>query len=221
MGYFLACTAFRDSNPEDLSEEIMRFCEINSCKSQVLDRTAANSYTERMDALIYVQDDGWIIVLWPEYFNVCDVPMVSHLSNALQVLASHVHSYDGDYWTHHLIERGTILDRFASIPSYFAESEAEAKESRRIWAGSADLISQRFGIPASIIAPYLVHLNPSGPIMGKVRREDQFELSNWWVFTDFWGHLGIRYPKDMGSFRLMVRLDSSFLESLPQTTESL
>jgi hypothetical protein len=50
------------------------------------------------------------------------------------------------------------------------------------------------------IAPYFATVGENH--MGKAFADDEFELSNFWVFTDFWRRVGISYPADVSKTAL-------------------
>lgn len=141
--------------------------------------------------------NGWTVVLWPEYFNIHDVAAVADMSGRLGVLASTVHTYDGDYWAHRLFRSGVELDRFASVPGYFAEDPNELLALEQRWAGNAMVVAEAVGCPVGQVAPYLVHV-PAGADgrAGKAFADDEFPIDDMWVFVDFWRRLGITRRRD-------------------------
>ena len=54
---------------------------------------------------------------------------------------------------------------------------------------------------------------------GKVAADDEFDIDNFWVFTDFWKRLGILYPDDMSQWQKRIRLHRKFNERLPELGE--
>lgn len=127
-----------------------------------------------------------------------------------------VHVYDEDYWVNAIFEKGTSVSLFASEPSYFSESEEDAAKLKAKWSGDANAVSQLLSVPQEAISPYFVHLdaeNPNQP--GKAFPDDEFELSNFWVFTDFWRQLGITYPADVTNYQERLRLPKGFGRKLP------
>lgn len=192
----------------------------------------------RTDATVFASKDRWTIVLWPEYFNIHDFSICAALSERLPTLVSTVHVYDGDYWVHGLFEQGHLLDQFCSQPYYFAEDSETANQMKAKWRGSPEAIAPRFQVPVDAIRGYLSHLplpEVSAPQSRsllsflkrhkpnvsdrKVKSDDAFGLDNFWVFTDFWRSLGIRYPDDMTKWAKLLRFASDFTEHLPYLDE--
>lgn len=213
MGSFLAVSAIMDRSPEQLAMAIQEYVSqfgvaCGPARAQPQDSVA--------DVLVFPAVGRWTVVLWPEYFTAHDISTCEALSRALDTIVSTLHVYDDDYWTHVLLNRGDAIDRFASIPDYFAETPTEANRLRAQWAGDPELLSSYFQVPAETIRPYLVQLNPegSGPV-GKAFADDEFEIEDFWVMTDFWRRLGIEYPSDVGSPAIRLQLGNDFSNRLP------
>ncbi len=209
MGHFLAVSAFKNQTVEVVASSIAAYageygvtCDLNP----------DSNYNSKTDATIFAPDNGWTIVLWPEYFNIHNIEVCRELSLRMHCIVSTIHVYADDYWTHVLFDQGRLLDRFASMPNCFAD-DAKAPGLRQRWAGNADVISQALSLSASQISPYLVTIGDTE--MGKAFPEDEHELTNFWVFTDFWAKIKIHYPEDMGRYALRLRLDKNFGGKLP------
>jgi hypothetical protein len=173
----------------------------------------------RCDALVCVADGRFTRVVFPPYFNAHDFALAASLSASLQTLVSAIHVYDGDYWAHAAWDRGTLVDRFASMPDYFEPDDRGAQRAR--WRGDATTLAQAFEVEPEALAPYFVHLELSSeqlPI-GKAFAEDEFDRDETWVHVDFWRRLGIHYPEPFET-ELLVRLDEDFLGRLPTGDEN-
>jgi len=134
VGYFLAVSSFRDSSVAHLAAAIQKYTSEFDVTCDLFDPGQAE-LDPCTDAIIFAPVGGWTVILWPEYFNIHDFPTCQALSRRLSTLVSTVHVYDGNYWAHGLFEAGETLDRFCSIPDYFAESSVAAGRMRMGWRG--------------------------------------------------------------------------------------
>ncbi len=213
MGNFLAVSAFRDQSVESVVSNTISYAAKygTTCKPM-----GPGKVDERTDAIIFAPQKRWTLVLWPQYFNVHDIELCRILSADMPSLVSTVHVYDDDYWVNAIFDKGVTVSLFASVPGYFAETEEDLEKLKAKWSGDANSISQALSAPREAIAPYLVHLdaeNPNDP--GKVFPDDEFELQNFWVFTDLWRRLGITYPADMTNYAERLQLPKDFGRKLP------
>ena len=237
MGYFLAVSAFQDSTVEKLAQAIQQYAAEFGVACQIFD-PPQNESSPKTDTTVFSPTNGWTIVLWPEYFNIHDFPICEVLSDRLSTLVSTIHVYDGDYWAHGLFEKGQLIDQFCSQPGYFAENLEIAEQMKARWQGNPEAVASRFKVPVDVVRGYLVHFSPSEENVPqprsllsflkrrkprvsdhKVKPDDEFELDNFWVFTDFWKRLGIHYPDDMTGWARLLRLASDFTNHLPYLDE--
>lgn len=233
MGYFLAVSAFRHSSTDQIGLSIVDFAREHGVECEVLDRTQ-RSYNEGTDVTVFKSVKGWVTVLWPEYFNIHDFPVCQALSKINSTLVSTIHVYDSAYWAHGLFDRGVLLDRFSSLPDYFSHTDTEASRQKEEWRGNAQLIASTFDVEAETVEGYLVHLpNPEPPRSswfrrrppvpptptGTVHADDEFDISDFWVFTDFWRRLGIKYPDDLDDWASRIRFLTPVAERLPLMDE--
>ena len=133
----------------------------------------------------------------------------------------------GTFVTAVLLRDGVVLDRFASMPSYFTEDAGEIERLRAKYLGNAEVIADTVGCPVEQLALYLVHVDEEEvedddegfddvePELGKAYPDDEFELDNPWVFVDFWRRFGPRYPDDMTSSVARVRPAPGWMNRLP------
>lgn len=223
MGLFLAVSAFRHQPVAGLAEAAAFYAATHGVECRAVAPGDPHTADEsRHDAFFFAPVDGWTVALWPGYFNIHDIELCRHLSRKLKTVASTVHVYDGDYWAHVLFDAGNVVDRYASVPDYFAESEVDKTEMRAIWAGNAGAIAAVVGVTAESLVPYLVLHTPdieNRPI--RACDGDRFELADLWVFTDFWRRLGIQYPDDVTSFAARLRFSDDYREKLPVSDDEL
>jgi hypothetical protein len=229
MGYFLAVSAIRNSSVADVTNAIVEFTSRHDVRSSILESTQVE-YTPSSDTLIFDPANEWTVVLWPEYFNIHDFAASLEMSRRLQTIMCSAHSYDGDYWAHGLFERGAWPDKFCSIPDYFAENDADAERLAAEWRGDPAAFASRFQVSEAMIAPYFAQFrarpldsNIQPPQFdlptGKIAPDDDFEIENIWVFTDFWRKLGIEYPQDVSKSSSCIRLGRNFMRRLPNLGE--
>ena len=208
MGHFLAVTAYQNTQPDLLLNTLSAYCSEVSvgCSESKVPQ-------DSKDGLIYPPQNGWTVFLWPSYYNVVDLQSAQTMSGKLRTLVSSIHVYDDDYWTHGLFQNGENIDLFCSHPEYHGTGFFENRRLAKLWSGSSEKIAAACGIPPERIAGYLRNNRKLGSKADtRVHAEDQFDLSNFWVFVDFWKKLGINYPVDMTGFVKAVRFsrDANF-----------
>ena len=213
MGHFFAVTAFKTENEKLVSDAIVEYSTAYDVKARALDKV--NEPNEKSHAILFPQANGWCVVIWPRYFNIHDVPLAKTISEKYSLLVSTVNVYDGDYWCHYLFNAGEEIDAYCSIPNYWAESESESEDSINKFKGNPELVAQYMGIEKTNIEGYYQHLLEDKEY-GKVYSEDESELDDFWVFTDFWNKLGIEYPADIMSFNSVVDLTKKFDSKFPE-----
>lgn len=233
MGHFLAISAIRDSNIDDVAEAVVQFALQHNVDCELIDAPADDEKPSR-DTSIFAPSNGWITILWPEYFNSHDFATCQRLSQQLKTVVCTVHVYDDDYWAHALFDSGEWIDRFCSVPDYFAENDADAQRLADEYKGNPSAFAERFSLVPDSIAGYFVQFparQPRKSILsmfkrshhqtptGKVVADDEFEIENFWVFTDFWKRLGIVYPDDMTKWKKRIRLHRKFNERFPELGE--
>ena len=144
MGYFLAVSAFRDQSIESVASHTISYASKfgAACKS-----VGPGKMDERLDTIIFAPQNGWTVVLWPQYFNVHDIELCRSLSQEMPSLVSTVHVYDDNYWVNAVFDKGNTVSLFASNPGYSAESENpddRAEKMKAKWSGNASAISHTF-----------------------------------------------------------------------------
>jgi hypothetical protein len=218
MGLFLSVSAVRNCTVDEVAAAICSYAASHSVDAAV----TSEELDEESDAAVSSRD-GWTVIFWPMHFLGGNETISQALSGSLQTLVSSVDVYDGDHWYHFLFRDGEELDRFCSYPGYFTADPEEKEEKRREWRSDPEVIAAYVGVPPELIRPYLldVELLPRPPRRGVIRRalrwlgwtsqvdpdelgpkafpDDEFPLTNVWVFADFWRRLGISYegaPRD-------------------------
>jgi hypothetical protein len=162
----------------------------------------------KLEAFAYVPKNEWTVVVWPGYFNVADIRLAAFLAKELNTTVVTSHEYDEDYWTLAIFRRSARVDQFASWPTYFSNS----RRLVRAWSGHPQRVARVIGVPASVVAPYLV-----ARARGKAFPDDRFQRDNYWVFTDLWRRLGIVYPERPNRYVRVLRVGSDFLDKLPSS----
>jgi hypothetical protein len=206
VGEFLAVSAFRDASRDDLVDAVSAYVS----KHGVAFDLVKDGSRRDVDAHLFPSANGWTVILWPPFFNFHDAPLCAAVSRELGVLVSTVNVDDGDFWTHILFDRGDVVDRFVSVPSYFGGSD----DGPETWVGDAVRVSATLGTLPAQIAPYLVEVDPEKGGLGKAFDDDTFDLDDYWVFTDMWRRMGITYP-DVGSYERVLRFGEDFSRGLP------
>jgi hypothetical protein len=211
MSHFLAVSAVRGVPTAGVAAAIK---EVVGRHGVGLEQVQAAMAEDGRDVRLFAAP-GWSIILWPQYFNIHDLPMAESLSAELSTVVSTIHVYDDQYWTHGFFEQGRRLDMFASRPRFFDEEVDAAPIDPNEWAGDAELIARSVGVESGAVAGYLVHMDAPGAPTGRVHPDDDFPLDDFWVFVDFWRRLGIHYPADMGTAEASWRLSPGFDRRLP------
>src|SRR6266568_3669768 len=194
MGSFLAVSAFRDRSIDAVAESVRRFMSPHGVAFEIVSAAEPDPHA---DAAAYAPSNGWTVFLWPEHFNLHDIPLCEAVSGDLQTLVSTVHVYDDDYWTHALFDRSALVDRFASMPGYFADDAEQAAMLARAWAGDPNRLGDTLDVAPEMIRPYLVHVDNEAEEWPKAFPDDEFDLENFWVFVDLWRRVGIAYPEEV------------------------
>jgi hypothetical protein len=212
MGEFITVSAVETKDEAAVLAAVGQFFE--SCSWPAKPAGNTEPVTED-DVLLFPPLNGWIVILWPGYFT--ELAAVEFISRELGVLASTVRIHDGDYWSHSLLHNGVTLDRFASMPDYFTDDPTEVARLKAAYAGQPAVVAEAVGCQTAQIAAYFVPVETEGDQdeMGKAFDDDEFELDEPWVFTDFWRRIGPVYPEDLLAFTGRLRLASGWLGKVP------
>jgi hypothetical protein len=236
MGLFLAATAFRTQDADSLCEAVARFFSQNGRPARRVEPGDLRELSDD-DAVVHDPVGAWTVVTWPRYMQ--DGPAAEAVTAALATTASSVHVYDGDYWVHRLMENGRTVDRFVSMPDYFAEDPGSEETARlaAAWAGRPEALAAAFGAAESDVAPYLLQAPPleeeyedgeddfdeGDDRWGRAFPDDAYDRSDVWVFVDFWRRMGIAYPMPPGGRPeapgRVLRLPPGATLKLPQGTD--
>jgi hypothetical protein len=122
VGTFVTASAFRTTDVEAVRSGVAGSFDANSWPSESVDLETPVSTD---DVAFYAPSGGWAVVLWPAYFT--ELAAAEYISSALAAAASTMSIHDGDYWRHVLLRDGVVLDRFASLPSYFTDDPGETE----------------------------------------------------------------------------------------------
>lgn len=237
MGEFLAASAFRTQNADALCAAIAQFFSEHGYPAQRVEPGDPRDGSGN-DAAVYEPAGAWCVVTWPTYMQ--DGPAVEAITTMLGTTASSIRVHDGDYWVHRLVENGRTLDRFASMPDYFA-ADPHSPETARLaaeWAGHPGVLATALGAAESDIAPYLLqapalddededadHFEEPGGSWGKAFADDEHDRANVWVFVDFWRRIGITYPAASDGRSMppkhLLRLPAGAALKLPQGSDVL
>lgn len=225
MGHFLAVTAFRTESVHSVTEAISNYVKHREVSIEILPSTA--EVDESTDVTVYLPQDGWCVVLWPMYFNIHDFAFVreitstelatgsstvTNLSQSFSTVST-IHVYDGDYWEHLFCANGEELHLFCSNPDYWGDEGEDG--GQQVYKIDPEKMCACLKVDPAKIRPYLVN---AGELDGKEKafEQDEFELGDIWVITDFWRQLGITYPDPPDSnVAAVLRLASDFSSRLP------
>lgn len=226
VGEFVAVSAFRSDDPGRVLDGVRGFLAAHDWA--VLDVPGDEPVAGPDDVLAYPPQDGWTVVLWPQYWAAA--PASAFVCQQLGGVSSAVSIHDGDYWTHTLLRDGETLDRFASMPDYFTDDPDEIARLAAKFAGNPAVVATAFGCPVDQLAPYLVHamvtenldhLLLDGPDLAPAFSDDEFDRESPWVFVDFWRRAGITYPPDVSAYAARLRLAPHWSTKLPTSDSEL
>ena len=140
-------------------------------------------------------------------FNNCsfqEIDVCKHVSSQLNTIVSLIEVYDSSTWYHRLFQNGNIIDKFCNNPEEFEGIEQADK-----YKGNPDTLSRVFGINKSEIKQYMFQFsseNRVANISRKINPSDEYSLENEWFFIDFWGKMGIKYPKNSPQFVMIHKI---------------
>ena len=202
---FLAVSAFRDLTEEVLARTVVEVAAGLGLSASVLPGGAAGA--DR--AAVFRATGGWCVVVWPGEFSLHDIAACQAVTRLTGGVASSVHVYDGDYWTHAVVAAGSVRDVFCSMPGYFDDDPALSER----YAGRPEVVADAFGADRTLVARYL---RPAADAEGESALEgDRYTLDDPWVFTDLWARLGISYPQDLGAASVLLDLGEGWSTKFP------
>ena len=213
MGHFLAVTGFKTESIADVTSAITDYLGSHRVAAQSL--PLGSRFNDGRDAEIYAPVNGWAVVLWPQYFNLHDFPLVRSVASVRGWLISTIHVYDSDYWEHLSCSGNTELHAFCSRPHYWQDDAPEDSERMMAYDSNPSRLAAAAGVSTQGILPYLVDVDALPDPEAKAHTDDQFALGDFWVFVDFWRHLGITYPTPPQGLAGGLRLGQDFGKKLP------
>jgi hypothetical protein len=179
VGMFLTTTALRDVTVGELLPEIQGWFDDHFI---VCTEPAGDERPSAVNCLtVYAPHNGWTTVVWPTYFGGLHSEMAEHLSSRLRTVASSIDVYHSETWQHVVYDNGSLVDEYATDPSYLVSDLDDARAVARRWRGNPDAVVRHISGSARKVARHYRH-NRS------LRRFDE------WSFTELWADLGILYP---------------------------
>lgn len=182
MGLFLETAVIPDSTEDEVRAALSALERLN-------DR---NGMQLQADACQLVRQNSGVSVLFSEYCAGY-AALAQALSAQLNRLVLLLYMYDDDFWGYFCCENGELLDEFNPMPDYFEEvSEAE----RQRVSGDSALLADRFHVPQTDIAGYLIPWDASiwdGSEDRKVHETDACSAGDCWQMADFMARLGYPY----------------------------
>ena len=215
MGHFLAVTAFHSDSVADVSAALSDYLASHGVAVEMISSAAAPD--SGRDAQIYEPINGWTVVLWPAYFNLHDFPFARSIATARNWLVSTVHVYDDEYWEHLAHNGATELHAICSRPNFWKDESPYDFERTARYDSSPERLAAAVGASTATIQPYLADADSLAAFDSKAHPDDQFPISDFWVFTDFWRRIGISYPTPPQNLATILRLGRNFARKLPDT----
>ncbi|MCS6297023.1 MAG: hypothetical protein H8K09_12385 [Nitrospira sp.] len=213
MGNFLAVTAFKTDSAADLMRVVPDYMKSHGVPCEVV--PVDSPLNHRRDAQIYAPVAGWTVILWPEYFNIHDFPLVRTLAASQGWLVSTVHVYDDEYWEHLCCSGGTELHAFCSRPRFWEEESPDDFQRMSGYDTKLSRVASALGISSQAIQPYVVDVDSLPNPEAKAHHDDASTLGDFWVFVDFWRRMGITYPTPPQNLAAVLRLGLNVSKALP------
>lgn len=177
MGLFLAATAVRGATAEEAAAVVESWCSDHFI---VCSEATGRDVPARNRIDVFTSVDGWTIVLWPGYF-LPYVEVAEHLSVALATVTCGVHVYDSDCWEQVLLDRGRVVDRYATDPRYLATQVEPLEVVAPRWRGDPEAVAALLGCSPRDVARHY-------------RRNRRGRTFDDWGFVSLWADEGITYP---------------------------
>ena len=213
MSEFLAVTAFHSASTDHVVGAISKHLGAHGVAS-IFDGTATKP-NDRTDAQVYSPVNGWAVVVWPEYFNVHDFGLVRAIATSTGWLVSSVHVYDSQYWEHLCVVGKREIHIYNSRPSFWRIDSPDDFVRISRYESDPQRLATYVGVPVQEISPYLVDANDLADPNAQANPDDECALGSFWVFTDFWRRIGIRYPDILKGMAGILRLDANYADKLP------
>lgn len=211
MGVFLSATAIKTNSAGAVAAAVIEYFGdygVNYTK------VSNDAFLKGKEVAIYQSTSEWVVVIWPSYFGVNELPAVKYLSKSLDTLISSVSIYDGESWSHSLYRSGSEIDLYNStfrLPFQMSPSFRFVS-----WGVNIQAVSTEFNVNKKDIACYFrkdppirSQLNDGGCNVSKETANSP------WVFTDFWKKVGVKYPiPDIDPF-VVYGVDARYTNKLP------
>jgi len=148
MGVMESAVALRSTDADEVADVFQSFMRSLGHPVEVhYEFDPSTSQLTGHDVLVAPARDGWVH-LRPHYV-VPPEALAVEMTLRLGTLASAIMIYEDVLWSHHLVDRGTELDRHVNIPEYFGAGEYDES-----WLGDADVVAEAVGVDRAVIAPY-------------------------------------------------------------------
>jgi hypothetical protein len=219
VGLNLNMTAYRTEDARALADALLRYSADHAVPAEIVESGAE---TTRDAARIAPPQGGWSVIDWPRHF-ARQATTSRWLSEELGLVASSVHVFESDVWSHVVYQRGETRDRFSSNPRYHTRDLEPLAEAKRRWTGNPAVVAALFGSPERDIAAYFVQPSPLrtwwtgalGKGYGKAFADDTSHLDDEWLFVDFWRRIGIEYPDGRSPWAHVVQWHPPGSDNLP------
>lgn len=199
VGMFLTTTALRDVTVRELVPEIEAWFDdhfIVCMEVSGVELPSAMNYVG-----VYAPHNGWTTVVWPTYFGGLHSEMAGHLSSRLRTVASSVEVYHSETWQHVVYDNGSLVDEYATDPSYLVSDLDDPRAVARRWRGNPEVVARHVGSSARGIARHY-------------RRNRRSRSFDEWNFVELWAAFGILYPVDKLSVAATLALPDRWERAL-------
>jgi hypothetical protein len=209
--------AVRHGSADDVVDVVQAVLRDAGPRVEVLPAGAPLGEASPYDIGVGAQAGGWVTI-HPHYLVPPDGLAIA-VTRRLGTVASATSIYEDVFWTHDLVDRGKVLDRFVNLPEYFGPGEYG-----REFEGDPSLVAVTLGVDEVAISPYFRQFSARRAQSRllpapKAHAADRFDLLDGWVITDLWRRMGISWDVDRVVGRL--RVDSEVNETLAQYLRTL
>ncbi|QSR28921.1 hypothetical protein CFI00_00065 [Nocardioides sp. S5] len=209
MGVLLSGVAVRNGDLDEVVDVFLSIVRGVGHRAEAL--AGPHRDTESSDVLC-TSSPGWVTLV-PHYV-VPPERLAAEMTRRLDTVASAITVYEDVFWTHHLVDRGHVVDSFANLPGYFGEQDYVHGHE-----GDPDLVAAGLGADASAIAPYFRQISvrrARSTLLPapKAHRDDEYDLLDGWVVVELWRRMGIAWPDPSGSATTRIPLGRDAMDAL-------
>jgi hypothetical protein len=208
VSVLLTAVAVRHGSADDVIEAMLGlFEDAAGVRVEQFAQGAQPEARYGYEVWVGAEANGWVTV-HPHYLIPADGLAIA-LTRRLGTVSSATSIYEDVLWSHDLIARGQVLDRYVNLPGYFGPGEYGSD-----YDGDPDLVAETLGVEPSLIGPYFRQISVRRARSRllpppKAHASDRFDLLDGWVITDLWSRFGIEWGVNDPTAGLKVGSDEN------------